>query len=67
VDEYVSSILMYYNCSIAGGEITDKYFDEHEKEYAKKAEWVDIGNLNDIKFYNSVDSLSIIRKAQSLI
>lgn len=59
----VHSILMYYLCEIVGGEISTDYFDEHEREYADKPEWIDISELGKIKFYNSVDSVKVINEA----
>ena len=41
------TILAYYLCKNIHGEISDKYFDESEKQYAKKAEWVDIAKIRD--------------------
>lgn len=58
-----NSILIYFSCEIVGGEITDKYFSKDEKNYAGLAEWIDISEVNKIKFYNSIDSLKIIKKA----
>ncbi|TSC83367.1 MAG: MutT/NUDIX family protein [Parcubacteria group bacterium Gr01-1014_17] len=39
------------------------YHTESEKQYAKKAEWVDIAKIRDLKFYNPIDSVALIEKA----
>lgn len=57
------TILIYCTANVTGGKISAKYFDEHEKKYAKPAEWVDIKAVKKLKFYNAVDSVKIIRKA----
>lgn len=58
----VQSILIYYLCKITGGNISTDYLSENEKNYASKAEWVELSKIEEIKFYNSVDSISIIKK-----
>ncbi|MDA3814861.1 MAG: NUDIX domain-containing protein [Patescibacteria group bacterium] len=59
----VNSILIYYFCEKIGGEINIKNFDKYEKEYAKKAEWINLGDIEKIKYINSIDSLKIIKKS----
>lgn len=60
-------ILMYYLCEVKGGELSKDNFDENEKNYADMPEWISLENLEKIKFYNSVDSLKIIRDAVKLL
>lgn len=67
VNEPVHSILMYYLCDVVGGEITDQNFDKFEREYAKKAEWIDLEKVDQLKFFNSIDTLEIIEKAKKLL
>jgi 8-oxo-dGTP diphosphatase len=64
---YVNSILAYYLCEVVGGELSADGFDEHEQEYADMPEWIDLDKLDEIKFYSSVDSRAIIRKAQQML
>ncbi len=59
------SVLMYYKCTKIGGEISIAGFDEHEKQYVRAAEWVDISLINDIKQASSVDYLPLIHKVIS--
>lgn len=62
-EKYVQSILIYYLCEIIGGEISSEFLAESEKDYVGMPEWIDINNINKIKFYNSVDSIEVIEKA----
>jgi 8-oxo-dGTP pyrophosphatase MutT (NUDIX family) len=55
--------LIYFLCEIVGGEISTDGFDEHEKEYAKKAEWLPIEKVDSLKFCNSIDSPKLIKHA----
>lgn len=60
------TILIYFLCKKVGGEISDKYFAEDEKEYSKVAEWVPLEKIESLKFYNPVDSVAIIKEAYVL-
>jgi 8-oxo-dGTP pyrophosphatase MutT (NUDIX family) len=60
-------ILLYYPCSPIGGKISDANFQEDEKEYAQAAKWVPVETLGELKFYNPVDSVSIIETAHRLM
>ena len=66
-DKCVQSILIYYVCKRTGGELTTENFDENEKQYADMPEWIDINDLEKIKFYNAVDSIGIIKDASNLL
>lgn len=59
----VQSILMFFLSEIKSGEISDKNFDEFEKKYAKKAEWIEIEKAKKSKIYISANSGGIIEKA----
>lgn len=63
----VHSILVFYACTVVGGEISDRGFDAREKEYARKAEWVGLNEIEKIRFYNPVDSVALIREAVACI
>ncbi len=60
---FFHSICMWHICTDPRGEISTEGFDEHEKEYAKAAQWVPIESVDSLKFYNPVDSPSLIRLA----
>lgn len=65
-DKCVQSILIYYACKRTGGELTTENFDENEKEYADMPEWIDVADIEKIKFYNAVDSAGIIKEATDI-
>ena len=60
-------ILSYYACRSIAGEISDKNFGEEEKQYTRKAEWVSLERIRELKFYHPVDSAVIISKAVQLL
>jgi 8-oxo-dGTP diphosphatase len=60
-------ILIYYLVEQVGGEVSIAGFDEHEKQYADYPEWIDIKDIDKIKFYNPVDSVAIIKKAIEML
>ena len=62
--QYVHSLLLYYLCDIIGGQISTALQDESEKQYMDAPEWVNLEGIDQVKFYNSVDSLAILEKAQ---
>ncbi len=66
VGTYVHSILMYFLCKNIGGILTTDNFAENEKKYADMPEWIDLNNIDKIKFCNSVDSVRIIKEAIKL-
>lgn len=62
-----NAILLYYICKKIGGQLSKENFDGWEEKNCDLAEWVDIDKIEDIKFYNSVDSIAIIKKAIEII
>jgi len=66
-EKYYHSILMYFLCTDPKGKLSTEGFDEHEKEYAKQAEWIDVEDVESIKFYNALDSPDIIKRAVEMI
>ena len=56
-------MLLYYPCTLISGTISDANFKEDEKLYAQMAKWIPIHSVSGLKFYNPVDSASIIAKA----
>jgi len=57
------SILIYRQCEIIGGELSIDNVDEHEKEYVSMPEWIPIADIEKIRFYNSIDSVAVIKSA----
>ncbi|MEI7621586.1 MAG: NUDIX domain-containing protein [Candidatus Moraniibacteriota bacterium] len=60
---HLHSILLYYTCEVVGGELSIDNIDEHEKEYITMPQWISLEDIEKIKFYNSVDSVEIIKSA----
>ncbi|HSX36998.1 MAG TPA: NUDIX domain-containing protein [Patescibacteria group bacterium] len=60
--EFVQSILMYYVCDYAGGELSTVGFDEWEKQNAEMAEWWPIDKLDGLKIGNSNDWRRYVRQ-----
>lgn len=56
-------VLVYFLCQKIRGDFSIEGFDEYEKQYADMPEWIDIGDIEKIKFINAVDSVKIIKKA----
>jgi len=65
-EDYWNCIVIYYTCKIISGKISDEHFDVDESRYIKKAEWIDLKNIDKLKFYNSVDGPKLIRQAIKL-
>ena len=63
---YWNCVLIYYACSIVSGKISTKNFDDNEKKIMSAAEWVDLKNISKLKFYNSVDSVKLIKEAAKI-
>ena len=59
-------MIIYCLVKQIGGKISKDNFDVEEKNYADLPEWIDLGKVNKLKFFNSVDSASVIKKAQIL-
>jgi len=55
------SIQVYYSAEIVSGEISTDGFDEREKQYAKAARFVTLGELKSMEFINTIqEPLSVI-------
>ena len=57
------SVMIYYLCRAVGGEISTDGFNEHEKQYAAKAEWVPLSSLENIVPAASYDWREIVATA----
>ena len=57
------SVLIFYTADVVKGHVSTQGFDEHEKQYAKKARWVTLDELKTMKFTcNTQEPIKIIRK-----
>ncbi len=63
VKEFWHCHLMYFLCKNPKGKISKDNFDEYEKKYADLAEWIPLNKINKIKFYNTIESQKLIKKA----
>ncbi len=64
-NEYWNSPLIYFKVEMIEGNLSVENVDEGEKKYKGMPEWIEIKNLPEIKFYNSIDSLSLIKRANT--
>ncbi len=62
-EKYAHCILMYYRCEVVGGELGTRFFSEDEKKYADMPEWVSLESADTLRFYNSIDSRSLLKRA----
>jgi 8-oxo-dGTP diphosphatase len=65
--EYWNCPLIYFVVKKTGGELSIENFDEEEKTYAAMAEWIDLSEIKNIKFINSIDSVAVIERAVKLL
>jgi len=62
-DQYWSATLIYFLVKKVGGKLSIDNLEESEKSYVNLPEWIDLGKVKKLKFYNSVDSPAVIKKA----
>ena len=61
-DTYFHALVYYFLCTNPMGELSTEGFMHYEKDYMKGPVWVPLGELDRLKFYNSIDSAALIRK-----
>lgn len=61
---FVQSLMIYYECSLEGGVMSNEGYDEAEKLYALGAEWVAVKDLDSIKLGTSVDFRKYIKEIE---
>jgi len=66
-EQALHSILIFYAINKFTGEPSIKNIDQTEIDYINGFEWVEIKNIEKIKFYNPVDNIELIQKAIELI
>ena len=59
----INSIVMYFLVKRVGGKLNLDNIDGTEKKYLGMPEWIPLKQINKIKFYNSIDSVKLIREA----
>jgi len=62
-----NSILIYHLVKRGSGKLNIKNIDDLEKGIIDMPEWINIKDFINIKFYNSVDNIKIIKKALKII
>ncbi|MEK7153090.1 MAG: NUDIX domain-containing protein [Patescibacteria group bacterium] len=63
-DTFVQSILLYYLCDYAGGELSADGLDEHEKQYAELSEWIPLQDIDTLEITSSKDFRRFIKQAE---
>jgi ADP-ribose pyrophosphatase YjhB (NUDIX family) len=61
--DYVQSILLYYICDFAGGELSDTGFDEYERIHSRFPEWLPLDRLDSISLGSSHDWRPYVKQA----
>lgn len=62
----LNSILIYYTVKKISGEISINNIAKSEQEYIGIPEWINLEKIEQLKYYNSIDSIKIIKKAVNL-
>lgn len=65
-ENFVHSIHIYYQCHITGGKLSTEFFDEFEKQYADKPEWISLSKIPEIKIYSSVEARKVLQNLPKL-
>ena len=61
-DNFRHSLMIYYACEHAGGELSKAGFDESEQNYAIGPEWVSIEKLDNIQVGSSNDFRPYVKR-----
>ncbi|MFA5075475.1 MAG: hypothetical protein WC436_05235, partial [Candidatus Babeliales bacterium] len=65
-NQYWNCQLIYFLVKKIGGNFENYNLDQEEIHYAGKPEWVNLDQIENIKFYNAVDSVKLIKVTLSL-
>lgn len=60
---HVQSLLLYYLCDVADGEVSLDGLEDDEREYGLSPEWIDIARLGTIAVGSTVDWRPIVKNA----
>lgn len=63
---YVQSLLFYYACNYAGGQLSTAGFTEDEKIYNQPPEWLPLEKLDDINIASSFDWRPLVKQLLSV-
>lgn len=62
-NQYWNCPLMYFSVKKVGGNLSNYQLSNEELNYADKPEWLCLDQIDAIKFYNSINSVQIIKRA----
>jgi len=63
IGEYCNCPLIYFSVKKIGGNLSKDNISKEEQDYIDAPEWINLNEIDSIKFYNSVDSIKVIKKA----
>ena len=65
---FFNTVLIYYQCSIVSGKLSQNNLDEWEKQYGFGPVWIDLKDFKKSKllFRNGVDSIALAKKVMRL-
>ncbi len=62
-EKHYQTLLFFYTATHVEGDISTAQLTEGEKIYVREAQWVPLEKVANLKFYNPVDSATLIRLA----
>lgn len=62
-NRHFHSVLMYFSCKDINGELSATGVNDQEKIYVREAKWIPLDEIDSLKFYNQIDSPTLIRAA----
>ena len=66
-DKSYHSLLVYFVCEYAGGDLSTEGFDEYEKKYAEMAEWIPLEKIDNLEIASTVDYRPHVKRAAALL
>lgn len=64
--QFWNCVMLYYLVKKTGGELTTENFCDTELEYADMPEWIELDKIYGNKFFNSIDSIKLIKEGVKL-
>lgn len=61
-EEFVQSLLLFYRCEFAGGELSLAGIDRFERAWSEQPEWVALAKLDNIAAGSSFDWRAVVRE-----
>ena len=64
--QFWNCLVIFFKVEKISGELTTEHFDEEEKEYADLAEWIDLSEIDKIKYVSTaINGPEVIRRAST--